>query len=397
MLQEILNGMGGATAAVSGGSHALVGADTNAIFFALIYDHLHGAIQHFREGVLVRAGSTVGGIALVVLTIWVFFQGLRIVTGQSRDSMASLVMNSLRATLIVAAAATFGVAGSAVNDFITQDMQNSITHLVTGSDDTTPKALIDDNLVQMQVAMSSIDAIQAINDPQLADRKDKALMMVGFGTAGPAMTGAAMLLLYEVAMAMFVGFGPFFILCLLFDSTKSFFHRWLTYGIGTMFSMAVLAAMVAIATKLVTAVAIHYWATSALAGWIGPQFSSGISTMAMQQGGIGLLLTVLLISTPPMAASFFNGTLGNFSNFSAWTGSQAPAGQRPGESGYRGQSSPPSPSAERHQGAQGTFAGKADAQSQYNSPATNPNYGKQVVQQDQVKVNAGRTQGTGPS
>lgn len=319
MLHEILNGAGELSATASaGGAHALVGADTNAIFFALIYDYLHTSIQHFREGVMARAGATVGGVALVVLTIWVFFQGLRIVTGQSRESMAALVMNSLRATLIVAAAATFGIAGSNVNDFITKDMQNSITRLVTGEDGTTPKDLIDDNLVQMQIAMSSIDAIQAINNPQLSNQKDKALMMVGFGTAGPAMTGAAMLLLYEVAMAMFVGFGPFFILCLLFDATKSFFQRWLTYGIGTMFSMAVLAAMVAISTKLVTAVAIHYWATSFINGWIGDQFASGISTMAMQQGGIGLLLTVLLVSTPPMAASFFNGTLGSFTYQSAW-------------------------------------------------------------------------------
>ena len=334
MLHEIFNGLSGVPLSISGsGGHSLVGAGTSPIFFALIYEYLHGAIEHFREGILLRAGKTVGGVALVVMTIWIFIQGLRIVTGQSRDSMSALVMNSLRATLIVAAAATFGIAGSGVNDFVTKDMRDSITHMVTGSNDTA-KDLIDENLVQMQIAMSSIDAIQTLNDPQLGDKKERAMMMVGFGTAGPAMTGAAMLLLYEVAMAMFVGFGPFFILCLLFDSTKSFFHRWLSYGIGTMFSMSVLAAMVAIATKLVTKVAIYYWATSALSGWIGPQFSSGISTMAMQEGGIGLLLTVLLVSTPPMAAAFFNGTMGNFSTYSAWNGSNAAAGSRPGEGGY---------------------------------------------------------------
>lgn len=319
MLHEIFNGLSGVPLSITGsGGHSLVGAGTSPIFFALIYEYLHGAIEHFREGILLRAGKTVGGVALVVMTIWIFIQGLRIVTGQSRDSMSALVMNSLRATLIVAAAATFGIAGSGVNDFVTKDMRDSITHMVTGSNDTA-KDLIDENLVQMQIAMSSIDAIQTLNDPQLGDKKERAMMMVGFGTAGPAMTGAAMLLLYEVAMAMFVGFGPFFILCLLFDSTKSFFHRWLSYGIGTMFSMSVLAAMVAIATKLVTKVAIYYWATSALSGWIGPQFSSGISTMAMQEGGIGLLLTVLLVSTPPMAAAFFNGTMGGFSAQSVWS------------------------------------------------------------------------------
>jgi hypothetical protein len=35
----------------------------------------------------------------------------------------------------------------------------------------------------------------------------------------------------------------------------------------------------------------------------------------MEQGGIGLLLTFLILSVPPMAANFFNGALGQFSPF----------------------------------------------------------------------------------
>lgn len=46
-----------------------------------------------------------------------------------------------------------------------------------------------------------------------------------------------MLLLYKIAMVLFVGFGPLFILCLLLDQTKELFKRWLLYGLGTMFSM----------------------------------------------------------------------------------------------------------------------------------------------------------------
>ena len=42
----------------------------------------------------------VGGIALVLMTLWVLIQGYRIVTGQSRDSMMALVTNMARAALI---------------------------------------------------------------------------------------------------------------------------------------------------------------------------------------------------------------------------------------------------------------------------------------------------------
>lgn len=35
-----------------------------------------------------------------------------------------------------------------------------------------------------------------------------------------------MLLLYEIDIALFIGLGPLFILCLLFEQTKSLFQRW---------------------------------------------------------------------------------------------------------------------------------------------------------------------------
>ncbi len=40
-------------------------------------------------------------------------------------------------------------------------------------------------------------------------------------------------LFYEVALALFIGLGPLFILCLLFEQTKTLFQKWLFYGIGT--------------------------------------------------------------------------------------------------------------------------------------------------------------------
>ena len=37
--------------------------------------------------------------------------------------------------------------------------------------------------------------------------------------------------------------------------------------------------------------------------------------MAMQQGGLGLLMTFFFVTVPPMAAAFFQGTLGHFSAY----------------------------------------------------------------------------------
>lgn len=314
-------------------------------YFVLIYDFLHDQIQDFGLELMESASAIVGASALILMTIWIFFQGLRIVTGQSRDSMMALVMNSLRATLIVAAATTIGVAGSNMHDFLTEDLQGVITEMVTGEAGETPKSMIDKNLAYMQLGLSSIDALQISDDENLHQEKNQAMWMVGIGTAGPAMVGGAMLLMYDVMIALFVGLGPIFVLCLLFDATKSLFQRWLLYGIGTMFSVAVLAAMIAIATKTVLAVAEAFWATALIGSIMGSDFSGGMKSTAVQQGGIGLLLTVLLISTPPMVANFFQGALGGFQSYSAISGSHAmnnsngwgaAGGAQRGGGGYRG-------------------------------------------------------------
>ncbi|MBN5019534.1 type IV secretion system protein, partial [Stenotrophomonas maltophilia] len=85
------------------------------------------------------------------------------------------------------------------------------------------------------------------------------MWFIGLGAGGPAVTAGSMLLLYGVAMALFIGFGPLFILCLLFDQSRQLFRRWLFYGIGTMFSMTVLAAMVSIALDMVIRVSTAFW------------------------------------------------------------------------------------------------------------------------------------------
>ncbi len=151
----------------------------------------------------------------------------------------------------------------------------------------------------MQVALSSIDGIKIPNDPGLQEDKTRAMWFIGLGTGGPAVTAGSMLLLYEVAMALFIGFGPLFILCLLFDQTKQLFQRWLFYGIGTMFSMAVLAAMVLIALDMVIRLSASFWVTALVNKFpLMGASSDGMSSQAMQQGRMGLILTPLILTAP---------------------------------------------------------------------------------------------------
>ncbi|WP_349984399.1 type IV secretion system protein [Stenotrophomonas sp. WHRI 8082] len=295
------------------------------VFFRLILDYLEKRISDFGVALLGNMMTWVGGIALTLMTLWVLVQGFRIVTGRSRESMMALVTDMARAALIVSIATSMAMFGTKVHDFLANDVKNEISQVVTDSD-KKPEDQIDDALAWMQVAMSSIDAINVAGDPVLAGDKNRAMMLIALGTGGPAVTAGSMLLLYQIALALFIGLGPLFILCLLFDQTKALFQKWLFYGIGTMFSMAVLAAMVSIALDMVIRVAGAFWATALVDTFLmNGSMSDGMTSQAMQQGGMGLILTTLILTAPPMAAFFFQGTLGNYAAYSQIGGTAASA------------------------------------------------------------------------
>lgn len=304
-------------------------------FFQEVFSFLDGEIDTFRRNVLGNLMALISTIALAVLTIWIFFQGYMIVTGRSRESMMGLAVNSLRATLIVFAASTMAFGSTTIYTFISDTLPKGINEIVTGEYEH-PARNIDNALTSMQAAMVAIDAIPALDNSSNKTDKDRAVMLTGLGAAGPSVVGGALMLMYKVAIAMFVAFGPIFILCLLFDSTKSMFNKWLFYGIGTMFAMAVLNFMVTVAMKMVLAVTAAFAVQAAMAMAINGG-AQPISSMAMQQGGLGMVLTVLLVVIPPMAANFFGGTLGHFMHYSVFGGG---ANTAPSASGPAGAPAP---------------------------------------------------------
>src|SRR3546814_15968040 len=73
-------------------------------------------------------------IALSAMTIWIMLQGWRIVTGRSRDSLMALVSDSLRATLIVGISTGMTFGGPRIFEFLSTDVNATITAVVTGRD-----------------------------------------------------------------------------------------------------------------------------------------------------------------------------------------------------------------------------------------------------------------------
>lgn len=311
------------------------------VFFELINDFLRNEIDIFQWNLLQSTSLWVGSVSLVLLTIWVMWQGYRTATGRSREPLMALVGDSLRAVLIIGLATSMAAGGSQVYWTLTDGLAGEVTRVVTGGS-ASPFESIDKNLKVMQGSLVAIDMLNTGGDPELEKAKERAAVYTGIGIAGPSVIAGSMLLLNKIAIALFVGLGPLFILALLFKKTASAFAKWLQYGIGTMFSLAVLSVMIGLATKMVGAISLAFltrtMAAQALPGVISN--GEGITSMAMQQGGLGLVLSVLIVMAPPMAASFFQGTLGHFAAYSSFgnVGREGGGGpQHPSQPGYQGE------------------------------------------------------------
>lgn len=340
-------------------------------YFVLIYNYLQHEIDKFQSNTMASMSIWMSGLALTLVTLWIMIQGYRMVTGQSQRSMMAVVTDMARVVLIVAAASAMGVAGNDIQQFLSANgtLASSISSIVAGTD--SPVTEIDRNMAATQLTLAAIDVVQiAPGDTETAGDKARAEFLAGFGAGGPAMAAGAMLLMYQFTMAIFVGFGPLFIMCLIFDQTKDLFKKWLMYGIGTMFSIAMLCVVTSIVLGLTERVAAAMWTSSVINGITGMQ-AEGFSSQALQQGGIGLLMTVLIISVPPMTARFFGDTVGSFFAYSQVAGGgggrMGQQGQAPGHGGGGGGGGSGGNNTQ-YSGSQGSAGGTSSGAFGNNSP-----------------------------
>ncbi|MFD1298301.1 type IV secretion system protein [Lysobacter gummosus] len=297
----------------------VAGGLQNMQFFTLIKEHLDKMIMKFQGNLLKRVGQLIGAIAATVVTLWIIVQGFRIVTGQSREPMMNLVVNSLKSVLIVGIALSAAMTADKSYEKLTDGLSHVIRETVTGRDDDGPYADMDVVLGIMQAGLQLVSSVDDGQDPEAQATKDKAMNMLGVGLGGPVIMAMIAMMLNKIAMALFIGTGPFFILCLMFDQTKALFQKWLFYGLATMMSMAVLIVMTTISIDLVIAVGGAFWAADLLN--LGSSKES-LMSLALQQGGLGTILSALILTAPPMAGAFFNGVVGQLGGSNFFQGSE---------------------------------------------------------------------------
>jgi len=103
---------------------------------------------------------------------------------------------------------------------------------------------------------------------------------------------------------------------------------------------------------MVIRVSASFWASALIEKFLlDPEGGVNMTSQAMQQGGMGLILTALILTTPPVAAMFFQGTLGTFMAYSQIGGG---ASASPSADGRPPGMSAPPPAMDQQAPAQGS-------------------------------------------
>ena len=294
--------------------------------YTSIRDYIYARIEFLTEHLLSKNLSIALSLVLALLTLWIMVQGYLIATGRSQEGLKGFAFGLGKAYFIVFVA--LGVASS--SNFairtLTDTTADTLSEIMRGdnkigaacltqSTDSFVGCKIDQNLTVAQSIMGMLSRIDTAGDPNIFTQLNQAKWFAGVGTAGPGVVAGTMLIVFRIAMALFIGFAPIFILCLLFKKTAPLFQKWLYYGLATIFSGVMLGVMSDIAMDLVSNVGTSLFLSKEAMQFVTKETLVGLADTATQQLGLGLILSTLLIVVPPMAGMWFNGVMGSFSGY----------------------------------------------------------------------------------
>lgn len=206
-------------------------------------------------------------------------------------------------TAFVVWVALLGVTRSAnIVDFI-EGLQSVVTAAIAGSDKyQNPEKMVDTVMLSMQVMSNSLETYLPAEKTGGNETLTTGLLFVtGIGAALPALISGGLLLLNKIALYLCVMFAPLCLVAYIFEQTRFMFMAWAKFTVTTLFSLALITVVTVIAMKVVLFVAAALILVEITGG------GADLKSIATAQGGVGMLLTTLILGAPPLITNFFSG------------------------------------------------------------------------------------------
>ena len=304
-----------------------MGNTENLGFFILIKTYVEILIMKFGDRGLSALSTVLIPSLMSMVTVWLMFEGYRILNGQSREPLNMFLWRGAKMVVIITVASWIMNNPTGLRDWISEHIKNPIASVIVGGEYASPEAMVDSSLLLMHLIMGAFGSLQAATSNDNGSAFSNFIMASGVAQGAPAVVAGALLLLNEIALSLAILTAPAFILCLLYDPTKQYFQGWLKFFLGSLLTMAVLSVMVTIGLKVMlvyaTKVLGEYGVGAAVAG-SASQDRPGIAQITIMQGGLGLMMSTLMITAPLLVGNLIGSSLGGFSGYNMFTGGNVP-------------------------------------------------------------------------
>ena len=284
----------------------------NLGFFILIKTYVEILIMKFGGRGLSVLSTVLIPSLMSMVTVWLMFEGYRILNGQSREPLNMFLWRGAKMVVIITVASWIMNNPTGLRDWISEHIKNPIASVIVGGEYASPEAMVDSSLLLMHLIMGAFGSLQAAtsnnNDGALANF----IMASGVAQGTPAVVAGALLLLNEIALSLAILTAPAFILCLLYDPTKQYFQGWLKFFLGSLLTMAVLSVMVTIGLKVMLVYAAKVLGEYGVSAMTTNSTESrpGIAQITIMQGGLGLMMSTLMITAPLLVGNLIGSSLG---------------------------------------------------------------------------------------
>ena len=290
-----------------------MGNTENLGFFILIKTYVEILIMKFGDRGLSALSTVLIPSLMSMVTVWLMFEGYRILNGQSREPLNMFLWRGAKMVVIITVASWIMNNPTGLRDWISEHIKNPIASVIVGGEYASPEAMVDSSLLLMHLIMGAFGSLQAATSNDNGSAFSNFIMASGVAQGAPAVVAGALLLLNEIALSLAILTAPAFILCLLYDPTKQYFQGWLKFFLGSLLTMAVLSVMVTIGLKVMlvyaTKVLGEYGVGAAVAG-SASQDRPGIAQITIMQGGLGLMMSTLMITAPLLVGNLIGSSLG---------------------------------------------------------------------------------------
>lgn len=211
-----------------------------------IFDLVDNYLIHNVASTVSRMIEVSVPLVVVASTLMFLFYGWSIMRGAVNEPVLDLVGRVTRMAIIVSFATAGGLYQTVVMEIVLTLPNDAVT-AVTSSDGHTMPQRMDEGLNTSALLASKVKDGSDIWNPFYA--LGNLLLAFVFVVAGALVSGLGLvtLLTVKVATALLTALGPAFILCLIFESTKGLFDRWVHQIINYM----LLAVLFAILMELI--------------------------------------------------------------------------------------------------------------------------------------------------